>query len=165
MRFGLDFSESGVLAALKRYGISWKKLTKMDKRAFSAEIRELTTTFLFCRLGLDKRHGVWVDEMYKAEHVGSQYGYASASRRAIQVDDGRGSGDAVMFITAMTDTKVLPITLPVMQPVTVTGWLFETWCEHFLIPQMLLEGKTLVCMDNARPHRHRVLRGMFFLAE
>ena len=138
----------------------------MDARAFTAEIRQLTRNFLLRRLGMDQRDGVWVDEMlYKAEDVGSKFGYAPASRRAIQVDDGRGSGDAVMFITAMTDTKVLPITLPVMQPVTVTGWLFETWCEHFLIPQMLLEGKTLVCMDNARPHRHRVLRGMFFLAE
>jgi len=164
MRFGLEVAESGVLAALKRYGISRKKLTKMDKRAFSAEIRELTTTFLFRRLGLDKRHGVWVGEMhYKAEDVGNPNGYASASLRAIQVDDGRGSGDGVMFVAAINYTKVLPISLPVMQPATVTAWVFGTWCENFLIPQML-RGKSFVCMDNAGVHRHGVLRALFFLA-
>lgn len=163
IRFRINVTGSGMRRALERYRISYKKLTQMDKRAFTPAVRELTRVFLLRRLGLDKRDGVWVDEfLYKPENVGSKYGYASSYLRAIQVDDGRGSGDGVMFIAAMTDTEVLPITLPVVQPATVTGWLFEMWCVVFLLPAMLVRGKRFVAMDNARVHRKRVLRALFW---
>ena len=163
IRFRINITGSGMRRALGRYRISYKKLTQMYKRAFTPAVRELTRVFLLRRLGLDKRDGVWVDEfLYKPENVGSKYGYASSYLRAIQVDDGRGSGDGVMFIAAMTDTEVLPVTLPVVQPATVTGWLFEMWFIVFLLPAMLVRGKRFVAMDNARVHRKRVLRALFW---
>ena len=109
LRFGLDMSESGLKDALRRFGICHKRLTKQDKRAYTPANVELTRRFLFRRFGVAKEDGVWVDEMlFKGEEVGHNYGYAPAHLRAIQVDDGRGSGDAVMFIAAMTDEEVLP---------------------------------------------------------
>jgi len=165
IRFGLFMSRSGLKDALKRFGISHKRLTKEDKRAYTPANVELTRRFLLRRFGVAKEDGVWVDEMlFKGEEVGHNYGYAPAHLRAIQVDDGRGSGDAVMFISAMTDEEVLPISLPVVQPATVSGIVFELWCEHHLIPEMLARGKTFVVFDNARVHRKRVLFPLFWAA-
>jgi transposase len=165
IRFGLEMSTSGLCVALTRHGNSHKRLTKQDKRAYTPANVELTRRFLLRRFGVAKEDGVWVDEMlFKGEEVGHNYGYAPAHLRAIQVDDGRGSGDAVMFISAMTDEEVLPISLPVVQPATVAGIVFELWCEHHLIPEMLARGKTFVVFDNARVHRKRVLFPLFWAA-
>lgn len=165
IRFGLEMSRSGLCDALKRHGICHKRLTKQDWRTYTPDNVELTRRFLFRRLGLDKEVGVWVDEMlFKGEDVGHNYGYAPAHLRAIQVDDGRGSGDAVMFISAMTDEEVLPISLPVVQLATVSGLVFELWCQHLLISDMLARGKTFVVFDNARVHRKRVLIPLFWAA-
>ena len=165
IRFGLELSRPGLCKALERHGICHKRLTKMDKRAYKPANVELTRRFLLRRFGVAKEVGVWVDEMlFKGEDVGHNYGYAPAHLRAIQVDDGRGSGDAVMFISAMTDEEVLPISLPVVQPATVSGLVFELWCQHLLIPDMLARGKTFVVFDNARVHRKRVLIPLFWAA-
>ena len=161
-RFGVHVTPSGMSAALQRHNITWKRLTRMDERGFNEEKVELTRRFLLRRLGLDKRRGVWIDEMqYKAEDVGSNYGYAPAHQRAVQADLGHGGGDSIMFLAAMTDEEVLPITLPVVYPATVSGVLFEWWCRTYVIPSMLARGKTFVVMDNAKVHRPGALRAMF----
>ena len=83
---------------------------------------------------------VSVDEMqYKSHDMGTAHGWAPSNRRAIQIDDGKGTGESVMFIAAMS-TKVLPITLPVPSPLTVKGFMFEFWCMHFLITAMRAPG-------------------------
>ena len=101
---------------------------------------------------------VSVDEMqYKSHNVGTAYGWAPSHRRAIQVDDGKGTGESVMFIAAMSTTEVLPITLPVPSPLTVKGFVFEFGCMHFLIPAIRARGKRITVMDNARPHQRLLL--------
>jgi hypothetical protein len=102
--------------------------------------------------------------LFKTEEVGSNYGYAPSHLRAVQVDDGRDSGDGVMFIAAMTCEEVLPITFPVPRPATVTGFLYEFWCVNFLIPLMLAQGKRVLVLDNASAHRKRVLIPLFWAA-
>jgi hypothetical protein len=61
-------------------------------------------------------------------NVVQEYGWAPQSERAIDVDDGELTGDGVMFMAAMSAAGVLPITLPVVEPLTVTGFIFEFWC-------------------------------------
>ena len=161
-RFGVRMTPSGMSSALQRHDITWKRLTRMDERGFNEAQWELTRRFLWTRLALDKRRGVWIDEMqYKAEEVGSNYGYAPAHQRAVQADLGHGGGEAIMFLASMTDEEVLPITFPVLYPATVTGFVFEWWCQTYVIPTMLAKGKTFVVMDNAKVHRPRELRVMF----
>ena len=121
----------------------------------------MTCQFLIRRTDIDPESVVCVDEMmYGKEAVGSKYGWAPSDRRAIQLDDA-GKTPGVMFIAAMSTTEVLPITLAVPQPVTVTGFVFEWWVEHFLIPDMVAKGKDMCVLDNARPHRRRILRALF----
>ena len=109
--------------------------------------------------------GVFMDEcLFKKYEVGHGSGWARVDMRAEQKDltrAGHQVQDAVMMVVAMTTEEVLPITLPVPQPETVTGFLTEWWCEHILIPTMLHKGKTFVVMDNARVHRRNVLRALF----
>ena len=82
---------------------------------------------------------------------------------AVQIDDVTKT-PGVMFVAAMSTTEVLPITMAVPQPVTVTGELFEWWVEHFLIPDMIAKGKRVLVLDNARPHRKNVLRALLAAA-
>lgn len=198
MRFGVKVTEGGLHKALTRHRISWKKLTKMNKLAFTPAVVEWTrrvrrafatrrvsrttssdcTTdscypapptahqFLIRRTAVDPDTVVSVDEMqYKSHDVGTAYGWAPSNRRAIQIDDGKGTGESVMFIAAMSTTEVLPITFPVPSPLTVKGFLFEFWCMHFLIPAMRARGKRIVILDNAKPHRRMLLRILFWAAD
>ena len=122
-----------------------------------------TLQFNVRRLGLDKRRGKSVDEMYYSSHAcGSKYGYANTDARAYQRDLGRGEGEHVMFIAAVSTEKVHCV-MPIPAPATVNGLLFEYYCTHFLIPEMIRENKTYVVMDNAKPHRSNVLRAIFAL--
>ena len=73
------------------------------------------------------------DMMYRKEGVGSKYGWAPSNVRAVQIEEVVKS-PGVMFIAGMSTTEVLPVTLAVPQPVTVSGYVFEWWAEHFLIP-------------------------------
>jgi len=95
--YNIQITGNGLGKALKAYNISWKKLTRMNRCAFTAAVIELTRRFLLRRLTLRAAEGCFADEMlYKSEQVGSNYGYAATNERAIQVDAGRNSGDAVM---------------------------------------------------------------------
>mmetsp|Transcript_27766 Transcript_27766/g.68295 ORF Transcript_27766/g.68295 Transcript_27766/m.68295 type:complete len:84 (-) Transcript_27766:244-495(-) len=69
-----------------------------------------------------------------------------------------------MFLSVMSNTEVFDITLPVPQPLTVTGWLFEFWCRHSVIPAMVVRGERFIVFDNARVHRRNVLRALFWAA-
>ena len=101
--------------------------------------------------------------MYRPEGVGSAYRWAPSDARAVQIDDVTKT-PGIMFVAAMSTTEVLPITMAVPQPVTVTGELFEWWVEHFLIPDMIAKGKRVLVLDNARPHRKNVLRALLAAA-
>ena len=101
--------------------------------------------------------------MYRPEGVGSAYGWAPSDARAVQIDDVTKT-PGIMFVAAMSTTEVLPITMAVPQPVTVTGEMFEWWVEHFLIPDMIAKGKRVLVLDNARPHRKNVLRALLAAA-
>jgi hypothetical protein len=63
-----------------------------------------------------------------------------------------------MFIAAAMYDKVLPITLAVPAPLTVTAWLFEWWFLWMLL--LSLPMGTIVMLDNARVHRPEILRNM-----
>jgi transposase len=157
--FGIQVSRQSFTEFLHRHGYTFKRLTKVDRRAFTDNNLERTRQFLLRRLGLDVNEGVFIDEMlYKKEGVGSNYGWAYQSDRAIQAHIGRGDGEAVMFLMAMTSEEVLPITLPVPQPITVTAFLFEFWIRFAVVPLMLARGKRYIVMDNARVHRRIPLR-------
>ena len=97
------------------------------------------------------------------EGVGSAYGWAPSDARAVQIDDVTKT-PGIMFVAAMSTTEVLPITMAVPQPVTVTGEMFEWWVEHFVIPDMIAKGKRVLVLDNARPHRKNVLRALLAAA-
>jgi hypothetical protein len=108
--------------------------------------------------------GVFCDEMfYKQGDVGGAYGWAPRAERAIQTDIARSEGDRVMFLVGMSSEGVLPITLPVAAPDTVTAFTFDSWCRFALIPEMLQRGKTYAVLDNAPAHRKATLRLIFFL--
>ena len=164
--YGIEISGGGVRAAFKRHGIRYKRITRMDKRAFTERVKLLTRMFLLRRVMLNADEGVWADEMiYSSEEVGSNYGWMTKGERACQIDDGRSSGPRVMFLAAMTKEGVMQgCTLPVPQPLTVTGHVFEQWCEFYVIPAMIAQGKTYIVLDNARVHRKNVLRVMFAAA-
>jgi len=91
--------------------------------------------------------------LYKKGEVGNNYGWALVSDRALQSHIGKDDGEAVMFLAAMTCEEVLPITLPVPQPLTVTAFLFEFWIMFCVIPAMLARGKDTIVLDNAKVHR------------
>ena len=113
-------------------------------------------------MGLRADEGVFIDEMlYMEGTVGGFYSYAPKFERALCEDMGRNEGDRVMFLAAMCTECVLPITLPVPRPLTVTALVFESWCRWFLIPQMLARGKKYAIMDNAPVHRRNTLRVLF----
>ena len=185
--FGLEITGRGLRYNLDNIGLTWKRLTYMCKHAFTAANVEITRrvrrlllfSFLYCtlnstlrivqflirRLGLLADEGVFVDEcLFKKHQVGHGSGWARVDMRAEQKDitqAGQEAKDSVMMMVAVTTDEVLPITLPVPQPNTVTGFLTEWWCQYFLIPTMLQRGKTNVVMDNARVHRRNVLRALF----
>ena len=115
-------------------------------------------------MAIDAESVVASDEMmYRSEGVGSAYGWAPSDMRAVQIDDVTKT-PGIMFVAAMSTTEVLPITMAVPQPVTITGDLFEWWVEHFLIPDMIAKGKRILVLDNARPHRKNVLRALLAAA-
>ena len=115
--------------ALKRYDISWERLTEMGKRPFTPTARELTCVFLVRWLGArqtTRRLGRREVRLLISIHP-SYSGGRWASIRG-----------GVMLVAAMTDPKVLLITLPVVQPATVTR------CVVYLLPAMLIRGKTIL---------------------
>ena len=66
--------------------------------------------------------------------------------------------------TGTTGTSATPGGVRATPPSPSTGGgeisLFEYYCTHFLIPEMIRENKTYVVMDNAKPHRRNVLRAI-----
>jgi hypothetical protein len=115
-------------------------------------------------MAIDAESVVAIDEMmYRPEGVGSAYGSALSDARAVQIDDVTKT-PGIMFVAAMSTTEVLPITMAVPQPVTITGEMFEWWVEHFVIPDMIAKGKRVLVLDNARPHRKNVLRALLAAA-
>ena len=71
---GVAASTSYLCDVLHAMGVSWKRLQKYDKRAFTAQNLEFTARFLFLRVGIPLQFVVFVDEMYySAEAAGSNY--------------------------------------------------------------------------------------------
>ena len=142
IEFEVRITKEGVRLFMERKGYSWKRLTKMDRRAFSEVNIMRTRRFLLRRLGIDVRDCVFIDEMlYKKGEVGNNYGWALVSDRALQSHVGKDDGEAVMFLAAVTCEEVLPVTLPVPQPLTVTAFLFEFWIMFCVILAMLARGE------------------------
>jgi len=120
-------------------------------------------TFLILGLGLEAALGVWADEMqlYKSCEVGAEYVWGLTDMRTIRVDDGRGERGGMMFLAAMFNFDVAPVTLPIHQPLTVLGYWIEWWARNLIIPWMVLRGKKFIVFDNARVHRRQFLRPLF----
>lgn len=137
-------STGTIQSLLKRLNFTHKKRVKAAAEKYTPLNLMLDRVFRLWRSTLDPAKVVVIDEVcMKDTKVARLYSYALANERYIDIDK-KSDGPSVMFIAAMTLARVLPITLPVPSPHTVTGGHSSCLLEH-MIAMAAMQG-WLPCM-------------------
>ena len=144
--------------ALTKAGVSLKGVSLVSRAAYTEENIKRTTDFLLLRTTIPRDRVMFIDEFWHRPGLaGAYHGYAATSRRAVDVDILRKSGEGRMYIAAMHQDGVPDLTMAVP---TVNTYIFIWWIIHCVIPYMLASGKDILVLDNATSHPKELLHAV-----